>query len=149
MRGIDSRAAITVAIMTYNGALTVSTWKDFKAFVERHVGNDVASYLDIPNEDTPNLIAAWIFMKCDNADYQKHVRLGCQGFSFSTALRMRASVSFHYNQLGRSGNWNQMMDGSWAGNPSLSNAVSRYMLSLQRRKVCVSGNLENTCRWER
>jgi len=51
---------------------------------------------------------------------------------------MRASISFHYNQVGRSGNWTQMKDGSWSGNPSLSPYVSRYMLSLQRRKVPAS-----------
>ena len=145
MKSISTLISIA-AILIYDRALTVSTWKDFKAFVGQHVGNDIAYTLDTPTEDTPNLIAAWIFMKCDNADHQKRVRLACQGFSFSTALRMRAAVSFHYNQLGRSGNWNQMTDGSWAGNPSLSSAVSRYMLSLQRRKVYISIYLLYLCR---
>jgi hypothetical protein len=81
------------------------------------------------------MIATWIFMKCDIPDSEKQKRMDCQGLTFSTALRMRASISFHYNQIGRAGNWSQMVDGSWSGNPSLSSYVSRYMLSLQRRKV--------------
>jgi hypothetical protein len=81
------------------------------------------------------MIATWIFMKCDIPDAEKQQRMECQGLTFSTALRMRASISFHYNQIGKAGNWCQMVDGSWSGNPSLSSYVSRYMLSLQRRKV--------------
>jgi hypothetical protein len=112
-----------------------SHWKDFVAFVGRNVGSDVASRLDFPDHEVPNMIATWIFMKCDIPDPDKQKRLECQGLTFSTALRMRASISFHYNQIGHAGNWSQMVDGSWSGNPSLSSYVSRYMLSLQRRKV--------------
>jgi len=112
-----------------------SHWKDFVNFVIRYVGNDSAERLDQPTQEVPNMIATWIYMKCDIPDTQKQKRMNCQGLTFSTALRMRASISFHYNQIGRAGNWSQMVDGSWSGNPSLSSYVSRYMLSLQRRKV--------------
>jgi len=112
-----------------------SHWKDFCIFVTQYVGTAIAEGLDSPNKDVPNMIATWIYMKCDIPDTQKQIRMDCQGLTFSTALRMRASISFHDNQIGRSGNWTQMRDGSWSGNPSLSSYVSRYMLSLQRRKV--------------
>ena len=112
-----------------------SHWKDFVNFVIRYVGNDSAERLDQPTQEVPNMIATWIYMKCDIPDTQKQKRMNCQGLTFSTALRMRASISFHYNQIGRAGNWSQMVDGSWSGNPSLSSYVSWYMLSLQRRKV--------------
>lgn len=113
-----------------------SHWKDFVNFVTSYVGSDSAERLDLPDNDVPNMIATWIYRKCDIPDVQKQTRMDCQGFTFSTALRMRASISFHYNQIGRAGNWSQMVDRSWSGNPSLSSYVSRYMLSLQRRKVC-------------
>ena len=112
-----------------------SHWKDFVNFVIRYVGNDSAERLDQPTQEVPNMIATWIYMKCDIPDTQKQKRMNCQGLTFSTALRMRASISFHYNQIGRAGNWSQMVDGSWSGNPFLSSYVSRYMLNLQRRKV--------------
>jgi hypothetical protein len=112
-----------------------SHWKDFVDFVGRNVGMDIATGLDSPDNEVPNMIATWIFMKCDIPDAEKQKRMDCQGLTFSTALRMRASISFHYNQIGHAGNWSQMVDGSWSGNPSLSSYVSRYMLSLQRRKV--------------
>ena len=112
-----------------------SHWKDFVNFIIRYVGNDSAERLDQPTQEVPNMIAIWIYMKCDIPDTQKQKRMNCQGLTFSTALRMRASISFHYNQIGRAGNWSQMVDGSWSGNPFLSSYVSRYMLNLQRRKV--------------
>jgi hypothetical protein len=112
-----------------------SHWKDFVDFVTRNVGADIAKGLDLPDHEVPNMIATWIFMKCDIPDAGRQKRMSCQGLTFSTALRMRASISFHYNQIGRAGNWSQMVDGSWSVNPSVSSYVSRYMLSLQRRKV--------------
>jgi len=135
MRSISSFNKYESLVGLLKKILIVSTWKDFQQFIMDNVGTDVAAALDLPGDETPKMIAAWIFMKCDNPDPKRQVRMSCQGYTFSTALRMRAAVSFHYNQLGRSGNWSQMLDGSWSGNPSLSTIVSRYMLSLQRRKV--------------
>ena len=33
-----------------------------------HIGTDIATALDLPEEETPKMIAVWIFMKCDNPD---------------------------------------------------------------------------------
>jgi hypothetical protein len=126
----------SVENLTYLTLMSLcSHWKDFFNFVVCNVGDESANTLDIPDNEVPNMIATWIFMKCDIPDAEKQKRMDCQGRTFSTALRMRASISFHYNQIGRAGNWSQMVDGSWSGNPSLSSYVSRYMLSHQRRKV--------------
>jgi hypothetical protein len=61
----------------------------------------------------------------------------CEGATFSCALKMRAAVSYHFAQeKGRgSEKWHQDHQGMWLGNPALSHTVSRYMISLQRRKV--------------
>jgi hypothetical protein len=116
----------------------LSLWKRFEEYVEQNVGNDKAKSLDEPSTDTPLYISAWIFVECDIPDPLNNIRMQCNDKTYSQALKMRAAVSFHYNELGRGSNsWHQGKDGSWMGNPSLSNKVSRYMLSLQRRKVCI------------
>ena len=115
-----------------------SHWKDFVHFITLNVGTAAAERLNFPDNEVPSSIAAWIYLNCDIPDAEKRIRMECQGLTFSTALRMHASISFHYNQVGHSGNWIQMKDGSWSGNPSLSSYVSRYILSLQRRKVLAS-----------
>ena len=50
---------------------------------------------------------------------------------------MRAAISYHYAQEDGRGSekWHQDHQGMWLGNPALSHIVSRYMISLQRRKV--------------
>jgi len=126
---------ISISLLTCKIINRDSIWKDFESFVEQYIRNDVVATLNPPTAETPNLIAAWIFLKCETPNSQIPERAVCQGLTFSTALKMRAAVSFYYNQQGRSGNWSQMLDGSWSGNPSLSSIVSRYMLSLQKRKV--------------
>jgi hypothetical protein len=113
-----------------------SLWKRFKEYIKQNVGIDEANSLDDPSIDTPLHISAWIFIECDIPDPLNKIRMQCNDKTYSQALKMRAAVSFHYNELGRgSDRWHQGKDGSWMGNPSLSNKVSRYMLSLQRRKV--------------
>ena len=90
-----------------------------------------------PIESAPRYIAAWIFQKCERPDLQNPQTASCQGASFSYALKMRAAVSYHYaQQAGRgSQKWHQDGQRIWVGNPALSHEVSRYMISLQRRKV--------------
>jgi hypothetical protein len=91
-----------------------------------------------PNESTPNIIAAWIHRKCEKKDEQDPSTIQCEGTSFSHALKMRAAVSYHYAQNKGRGTekWHQDAKGNYPGNPALSHIVSRYMISLQRKKVC-------------
>jgi hypothetical protein len=98
---------------------------------------DALKSIHKPIEDTPKFIAAWIFRKCEKPDSSIPSTAKCEGATFSHALKMRAAVSYHYAQNeGRgSDKWHQDRDGNWLGNPALSHTVSRYMISLQRRKV--------------
>ena len=86
---------------------------------------------------TPNLIAAWIYRKCEKRDTSDSAMTLCQGASFSQALKMRAAVSYYFAQNKDRGTekWHHDGRGNYSGNPALSHIVSRYMISLQRRKV--------------
>jgi|SRR6266496_333236 len=90
-----------------------------------------------PDEATPNLIAAWIHRKCEKKNTQDSSTIQCEGASFSHALKMRAAVSYHYahNQGRGTEKWHDDGNGNHYGNPALSHIASRYMISLQRRKV--------------
>ena len=113
-------------------------WGKFEEYVAQNVGTDKELSLDHPSSDTPLYVSAWIYIECDIPDQQNGTRLQCGDKTYSQALKMRAAISFHYNELGRgSESWHQGRDGTWMGNPSLSKDVSRYMLSLQRRKVLI------------
>ena len=112
--------------------------------MRENVGIDQAQQLDEPSENTPMHICTWIFIECDILDSQNNTQMQYNNKTYSQALKMRSAISFHYNELGRGSNsWYQGHDGSWIGNPSLSNTVSRYMLSLQRRKVTISQVVKN------
>jgi hypothetical protein len=79
----------------------------------------------------------WIFRKCEKPDPERTATVGCEGATFSYALKIRSAISYYYAQNEGRGSekWHQDQQGNWLGNPSLSNVVSRYMISLQRRKV--------------
>ena len=114
-------------------------WKDFETFVRNNIGDDEAESLRDPNESVPQYICTWIYMECDIPDEQNKLRMHCANKTYSHALKMRAAISFRYNEFGRgTDSWHQGKDREWMGNPSLSKDVSRYMLSLQRRKVIMS-----------
>ena len=101
--------------------------------MEHCVGNEKSKELNPPGADVPQWIAMWIFTECDIPSPDRPF---CLNKSYSTALKMRAAVSWHYNEMGRGATpFSMCKDGSWIGNPSLSHPVSKFMLSLQRRKV--------------
>jgi hypothetical protein len=114
-----------------------SLWKGFQAFLEGFGTPEASQVILDPIESAPRYIAAWIFQKCERPDVKNPQTASCQGASFSYALKMRATVSYHFaQQVGRgSEKWHQDRQGVWIGNPALSHEVSRYMISLQRRKV--------------
>lgn len=71
----------------------------------------------------------------------------CENATFSHALKMRAAISYHFAQEEGRGSekWHQDHQGVWLGNPALSHTVSRYMISLQRRKVsAIQSNQKET-----
>ena len=74
-------------------------WKAFEKFaIEQFDNVEIGDALNNPNEKTSELIAAWIFRKCEQPDAQDPSRCNCEGATFSYALKMRAAVSYHYEQ---------------------------------------------------
>jgi len=112
-------------------------WRAFHKFVADLDNSEASLSLQEPNEATPKLIAGWIFRKCEHRNPKDASTAHCEGRSFSHALKMRAAISYHYAQEEGRGSekWHQDREGTWLGNPALSHGVSRYMLSLHRRKV--------------
>lgn len=57
--------------------------------------------------------------------------------SYSHAMKMRAAMTYGFGQQKSRGTlpWHITEGGQWRGNPSVSAQVSRYMVSLRRRKV--------------
>ncbi|KAJ3718998.1 hypothetical protein F5878DRAFT_545289, partial [Lentinula raphanica] len=61
--------------------------------------------------------------------------------TFTHAQKMRAAATFGFGRVHGLGMqvWHQSeITGNWVGNPSVSETLSCYMLSLRRRKVCGS-----------
>ncbi|KAI9446961.1 hypothetical protein BJY52DRAFT_1126212, partial [Lactarius psammicola] len=92
-----------------------------------------------PPEYAPQFIVAWIMNECDELKLNgtrkssKEVRA-----TYGTAQKMRASMTYAFGRVHGLGSahWHRdTASGSMAGNPSVSEMVSRYMLSLHRRKV--------------
>ena len=123
-----------MSIITWLGD---SLFKTFQKFVHSFESPQAAEAIIQPNASTPQLIAAWIFWKCDKANPLEPSTMECEGLSFSHALKMRAAISYHYAQDEERGSekWHRDHHGTWLGNPALSHIVSRYMISLQRWKV--------------
>jgi hypothetical protein len=95
---------------------------------------------------TPYYIAIWIMKACETKEVsfdeleedEAKGSGGGGGATYSHALKMRAAISWGFTS--RFGCVHQAYastgTGKWIGNPSLSPHVSKYMISLQRRKVC-------------
>ncbi|KAF9019559.1 DNA breaking-rejoining enzyme, partial [Rhodocollybia butyracea] len=62
---------------------------------------------------------------------------GTQICSFSTAMKMRAALTYAFGRNLRIGKsqWTYGIDGVWRGNPCVSDHVRRYMGGLSRRKA--------------
>ncbi|KAL0060911.1 hypothetical protein AAF712_012306 [Marasmius tenuissimus] len=93
-----------------------------------------------PHESSPDIICAWIMKACDSIDLDtgEAKPLHEERSSYAHAQKMRASTTFTYGRdygLG-SQPWHQSeVTGEMIGNPSVSEKVSLYMMSLRRRKV--------------
>ncbi|KAN0137248.1 hypothetical protein V8E53_004958 [Lactarius tabidus] len=92
-----------------------------------------------PHKYAPQLIVVWIMKECDeiNLDGSKRPSDEVRA-TYGTAQKMRAAMTYAFGRLHGLGtmHWQcSTFDGSMVGNPSVSESVSRYMLSLHRRKV--------------
>jgi hypothetical protein len=114
-----------------------SLFKAFQRYIVEFESVEVKGAIVHPNNYTPTLIARWIHHKCEKPDPSDPSTHQCERLSFSHTLKMRAAISYHYAQDESRGSekWHQDRQGGWLGNPALSHTVSRYMISLQRRKV--------------
>lgn len=57
--------------------------------------------------------------------------------SHAQAIRSAVSTFFGQEEGRRKTEWCRGSDGKWNGNPSLSDRVSRYMISLRKRKAAL------------
>ncbi|KAG6884566.1 hypothetical protein C0992_006083 [Termitomyces sp. T32_za158] len=102
-----------------------------------------------PCSNAPSLIVAWIMNTCDeiNLDGSKKPQDEVRG-SYSHAQKMRAAMTYGFGRLEGLGSlpWHRSeVSGKMLGNPSVSNLVSSYMVSLRRRKVR-SGETQTSAR---
>lgn len=82
-----------------------------------------------------------MFSRCDDHDLQtgkpKHPSI--PRATYGTAQKMRAAISHKFGRDYELGTlaWHELPQspGRYGGNPSISVAVSQYMVSLRRRKV--------------
>ena len=114
-------------------------WKKFLKFCE-DFGNTHLDKVKHLTKETPTYIVNWIMENCESeasaASAGLEVGKGC---TFNHALKMRAAVSWGFAyELGICGKepWMRMKSGEYQGNPSISHEVGRYMVSLNKRKVC-------------
>ncbi|KAH9007804.1 hypothetical protein EDB84DRAFT_1671914 [Lactarius hengduanensis] len=99
---------------------------------------DPEFFSDRPHKYAPQFIVAWIMNECDelNLDGTKRPSNEVRA-TYGTAQKMRASMTYAFGRLHGLGSmdWHCSEGGSMVGNPSVSEMVSWYMLSLHRRKV--------------
>lgn len=132
--------------------------KNFACWLEKKnlVMDGMSVFTTTPPKEVPELISLWILeayvnsivfysgwvlillQSCDdlNVDGSMKPHDAPRG-SFSYAQKMRASMTYGFGRIGTCGNtpWHQSDQGEWRGNPSISNQLSRYMVSLRKRKV--------------
>lgn len=79
-----------------------------------------------------------IYCRCDELNFDGTNRPSTEvRATYGTALKMRAAMTHAFGRLHDLGDihWHTTLDGSMAGNPSMSQMVTRYMVSLRQRKV--------------
>ncbi|PPR02923.1 hypothetical protein CVT26_009778 [Gymnopilus dilepis] len=105
--------------------------------VEQGLMEEGATIFSRPtHEEAPAFIIAWIMQLCDvrNPD-GSFKRSDEYTRTFSHAMKMRSSATYGFSRIPQVGNtpWAQANE-QWVGNPSISYQVTRYMVSLKRRK---------------
>jgi len=90
------------------------------------------------SDKAPEWIAMWIMDECDEIALDGSKKPSTQArSSYSHAMKMRAAATYGFGRRYSRGStpWYITESGQWRGNPSISTQVSRYMVSLRRRKV--------------
>ncbi|KAK7049966.1 hypothetical protein VNI00_005397 [Paramarasmius palmivorus] len=113
-----------------------SLMNQLEQWVHKHnlISEDEKFFRAEPHEDSPDMISAWIMDACDliKLDGTESRK------SWSHAQKMRAAATFGFGRLHGLGSltWHRSeVSGKMVGNPSVSQQVSMYMVSLHRRKI--------------
>ncbi|KAF8135307.1 hypothetical protein K438DRAFT_763706 [Mycena galopus ATCC 62051] len=110
----------------------------FVKFLQDHnyVRKDDIVFKPHPHKDTPWWICTWILATCDVIDLE-----GCPipknkvVPTYAHAQKMRAAMTYAFGRIHRLGSTPWQEEPVPSGNPSVSEIVSSYMVSLRRRKV--------------
>ncbi|KDR80077.1 hypothetical protein GALMADRAFT_48588, partial [Galerina marginata CBS 339.88] len=93
----------------------------------------------VPPEDSPFYITAWIMEHCDDINLDGSSKPHDQvRDSFVHGQKMRASMTHLFGRILGLGQrpWSKSeITGKMSGNPSISEQVSTYMMSLRTRKI--------------
>ncbi|KAF9067476.1 hypothetical protein BDP27DRAFT_1204947, partial [Rhodocollybia butyracea] len=96
-----------------------------------------------PHPQAAEYLAAWIMNTCDEINLDGTPKdPSVERASYTHAQKMRAAATFGFGRMHNLGMlaWHRSeITGSMLGNPSVSETLSSYMLSLRRRKVSNSG----------
>jgi hypothetical protein len=117
--------------------MIVSLWEQFLKYCEGF-GDTHLDNMKLLSKDTPSYIVCWIMEACESAEGLADLP-DAKGCTYSHALKMRAALSwaFAYKMgIGTNEPWLKTKSGEYQGNPSISHEVGRYMVSLNKRKVC-------------
>ncbi|OBZ78715.1 hypothetical protein A0H81_00663 [Grifola frondosa] len=120
-------------------------WQQFTEFCAELQFVDDPEDIDksFPNfpKELPTWIAVWIMNRCDEIDIRTGTAKGPKAdrVTYNMGQKMRAAMTHKFARDFGLGTqlWteNPLLPGKFHGNPSLSVAVSQYMISLRRRKV--------------
>ena len=126
------RFVCIIKVLTY-----ISLWKAFTNFIEALEISESEKCILSSTQTTSELIALWIHNKCEKRDETNSVTASCQDYIFSHALKMKAAVDYNYARYNDTDaeKWHNDEKENYSENPALSHVISRYMISLQRRKI--------------
>ncbi|KAJ6511064.1 DNA breaking-rejoining enzyme [Mycena sanguinolenta] len=96
-------------------------------------------FTNTPHPQSAIFIVAWIMTRCDDVELDGKAKdPSIPRDSYSHAQKMRASATYGFGRLNGLGSlpWQKSeVSGNMLGNPSISEDVSRYMVSLRKKKV--------------
>ncbi|KAF7357671.1 hypothetical protein MSAN_01363700 [Mycena sanguinolenta] len=103
------------------------------------ISEDEDFFTNKPHPQSAIFIVAWIMSRCDDIELDgKPKDPSIPRDSYSHAQKMRASATYGFGRLNGLGSlpWQKSeVSGRMLGNPSISEDVSRYMVSLRKKKV--------------
>ncbi|KAJ3970452.1 DNA breaking-rejoining enzyme [Lentinula raphanica] len=115
--------------------------KQCETFLSEHqmIAEGEPFFCQTPHPQAAVYIVAWIMHSCDTVGLDgKNIAPNIERSTYGHAQKMRAAATYGFGRLHGLGMqaWHQSeISGKMLGNPSVSETVSTYMVSLRRRKV--------------